>query len=93
MEAETVPDEEDVLEMIYTIIDALLRRKNFVEVNQILASTRVSDLSILQLVALVSITRSAKDRLLSRPDFIKRVREHLTQKEPARVNALLADLE
>ena len=81
--------QEDHLDRIYSEVDALLCDGRFGAVDERLRTTDVASLPVVQLLALVSITEAASDRLAERRPFLARVRQHLTEVEPHRVDALL----
>ena len=89
-------DPDDGIEMIYTEVDALLRKSLFGDVDTLLAAldaTTMSSLSLIHVLAFVSITHAAREHLIARPAFMGRVRQHFTAIEPERTEGLLAGFE
>ena len=84
---------EDVLDAIYNDVDELLLAENFSEVDQVLDSLSLAEMSVVHILAYLSITSQAKECLKARSKFAARVRDHLTKLEPTRVNELLSGLE
>jgi hypothetical protein len=85
-------DEDAAIDLIYTTIDAHLRAGQFATVDGVLSAVPL-DLPIVHLLAFVSISRAARDELSSWRPFVRRVRDHLTEVAPERVDRLLAHLE
>ena len=85
--------EEDLCDGIYRVVDSWFRRGMFYKADDLMRGLDLSRMSTLTILAVLSITSSAIDRLWDRPDYAKRVRAHLTQTEPGRVDDLLRGLE
>lgn len=85
-------DEDERIDIVYVGIDSRLRHGRFEEVDEILAGitdVQMAAMPIVCLLAWVSITHAAAHVLPDRPNFLARVRRHLEQVEPNRVEALL----
>lgn len=67
-------DPDDGVELIYTETDTLLRNGSFTEVDELLAAVDESKLPTLHLLAMVSITYAARDRVTARVGFVARGR-------------------
>ena len=86
--------DEDWIDRIYFEIDELMRANRFVRVDEILADpvNAPETLPILRSLALLSITRVAKNLLPAREEYARRVRAHFERVVPDRVEGLLAGL-
>lgn len=72
------PDSEDALDLIYFEFDLAFRQGRFDEADVALAATQPRDLvQPVLMLALMSITRVAKDKLPSRAAYVARVSEAL----------------
>jgi hypothetical protein len=84
---------DDRLDNIFNEIDRMFLDGDFERVENTLKYHLVSGSSIDVLIAYATITLSAKDNLVERKNFMSRVREEITKREPERVDALLQGLE
>lgn len=74
-------DEEVVLE-IYESCDALMRHGWFDVIDGLMETVDIERTTIVALLAMVSITSTAADRLPSRAAFVARVRAHIEKVRP-----------
>lgn len=77
---------------IYLRVDAMLRGGQFAAVDRLLRGLDCAALSVLRLLAYLSITSAARPHLLSRDDFAARVRERIERDDPKRAATLLRGL-
>lgn len=86
-------DPDEAIELIYAEVDALLRADSFTHVDELLGTVDTSALSVVHLLAFVSITYAPRDCLSARAGFVARVRQRFAKVEPDRVEELLAGFE
>jgi len=86
-------DDADGVFLIYTHVDALLSRGAFGEVDCALDLIEVYALPTVYLLALLSITEPARDKLTSRAAFARKVRSCIAKTEPGQVDDLLYGIE
>lgn len=85
---------EDAIDFIYSALNNAMTEGEFDAVDEVLDN--VVDFGANQtpvLLAYASITSVAKDKLLRRADYMRRLRAHLTETQPELVDALLDGLE
>lgn len=85
-----VPD--DAIDILFDHIDDLLIEGRFSECEDVLMMIDPKRLDTNLLVAALSITKAAADRLPSRVRFVQRVEHRLTELAPERLEALLGGL-
>ena len=85
-------DPDDGIDFIYSEIDTLLRRADFMRVDRILMALNMH-LPTVFLLAFLSITSSARQCLPGRTMLVRRVRDHLSATDPTRQRELLDGLE
>lgn len=86
-------DEESGIELIYTEVDQLLRGEAFSAVDELLNGVEVASYSVVVLLAFISITYAARDRLNEWAGFFTRARARIAELEPERVEELLSGFE
>ena len=90
----TREDSDDAIAFIYSEVDALLRKGEFGVVANLLSAIAPSEFDFVCLLGFVSITRAARVPLAeARSTFVARVRSHIAQRDPNRVDELLLGLE
>jgi hypothetical protein len=82
--------DDDEIDSIYAKFDALLRDERFAEVGGLLACVDVASLTVVHMLALISITYAARDKLPGRAAFVARARQRIADVDPGRVEGLLA---
>lgn len=80
-ELEARGSEEASLDLIYDAIDELLRKGSFAEVDRILQEISVSELSVDLLLALLTSTLPAADRLQHRDALFSRIQKSLRDRD------------
>jgi hypothetical protein len=83
---------DDAIDLLFTYVDNLLSQKKFSECDSFLLGVDADLLSVTLLVAIMSITFSAKDQLKERPLFIAKVEQHLQKVTPNRSSSLMEGL-
>lgn len=83
---------QDEIMEIYRTFDDLFRRGDFGLADHMLAHSGDSG-PIINLLAVLSITTTAKEKLPSRAGFALRVRERIVRDDPSRAEDLLRGLE
>lgn len=78
---------------ILSVFDDLFALGDFYRADALVANVDTSQLSPVMLVALLSATVSARDKLPSRSGLVHKARERLTRLCPERVEGLLRGLE
>ena len=68
---------DEALDLLFDLIDALLSAGQVGECNRILERIDVNALDVDTMIGLLSITLSAKERLVTRRDFLERVEAKL----------------
>ena len=75
-----MPDNtDDLLDLIFDRVDGMLLMGLFQDVDDELAAIDVSSKSPEELIAFLTVTLAAKDRLPSRGDFFRRTAEELSK--------------
>lgn len=84
---------EKALDLVFENLDDLFRAGKFDEADKILNVVDLNQLDTNLLSGFMSATYPARDKLISRPDFMKRVRVKLTELVPKRVDAIMKGLD
>lgn len=83
---------DDALDTLFREMDRLFRAGSFRECDSALEALDVKRLDTNTLVALLSVTRRASDKLAQRPSLVLRIERQFRQSEPNRADRLLAGL-
>lgn len=86
-------EEEDEVQRIYSRVDDRLRAGDFAQVDVWLRQALHHRMSTIRTLALVSITRAAKDKLSDREAYVRHARAQFAETDPDRVEELLVGLE
>jgi hypothetical protein len=81
------------IDHIFEHIDEKFQSGNFNEVNEMLKLIKIDNKTSYELIAYLSITLLAKDKLPYRTEFMAKVRERLEVITPDRVEKLMKGLE
>ena len=87
-----LPTVDSAIDTLFDQVDSAFMKGDFESVNTLLEKADVGEWTTDMLIALLSITLSAKEHLPVRTEFVSRVENHLreTMKEPpSRVERLL----
>ena len=85
--------DDSVIDLIFNNFDIEFRAGNFNKVDSILEDLDIDKLNTVLLIAILSITHSARDKLCSRECFIRRIRAKFEKTESHRVDRLLKNYE
>lgn len=86
-------DVDKAIDILFEYVDDLLLAGEFAEVDEFLQAARMSELSKTLIVATLSITLAAKDKLHSREGFYYQALNHLhTYFHPTEISSLLKGL-
>ena len=83
---------DPAVDLVFDHFDELLDCGKFREADEALAAVDVKRLDSNLMVALLTITRAAKDRLRRRADLVRRIEARLIADAPERTKELLAGL-
>lgn len=81
-------DIDDRIDVIYSRVDDDLCAGRFGEVDSDLLALEVEKMTTVEVLAYLSITKAAEDKLPNRARFATRAREHIEREEPAQAAAL-----
>lgn len=84
-----VDGDDDAIDAIYSNVDGLLRAAQFDEVDGLLRAIDADSVPIVRLLAFMSISHVARDRVTAWESFYARVRERIQREHPDRVDELL----
>jgi hypothetical protein len=86
--------EDQAMDLIYATIDRMLRAGKFGSVGDLLDAVEPGpDDNLMLLLALASITNTARDRIPAYARYVARLRRWLESREPNRVDYLLRGFE
>lgn len=82
-------ESDAAIDILFPKIDALFRAGEFAVADDVLRAVDVARLNTSLMVAVLAITRAAKDKLPHREVLLQRIERRLTRAEPVRVERLL----
>jgi len=84
--------EDVIVDDLFSYLDYLLDEGKFDECNEFLKAIKVDEESIVYLIAILSYTLSAKDKLDYRRELVNIVEKHFNETVPDRAERLLRGL-
>lgn len=84
---------DEKIDSIFQLFDRLFLEGAFSDADKVLEEYHIEDLYLTEIVAILSITNSAKDKLYNRQDFLEKAKKRLGKICPSRVEKLLESLE
>jgi len=90
--ADDAGNDEDALLALYCGVDEMLRDGEFYACDEAIGSIKLESRSTVVLLGLLSITRTASDKLASRDAMAKKVCRIIHERDPARETELLRGL-
>ena len=93
MQLEEQGDEDGALDLIYDSVYEMCRVGEFMKLNEFLRCIRLEDCSINIWLGILTSTHPAKNKLPYRSEFFTKVKDHLKETDPNRVEDLLRGLE
>jgi hypothetical protein len=84
---------DEAIDMVLDRFDELLHAGEFREADEVLSAVDVKRIDSHVMVALMAITRPAKDKLIRRKELLRRIESALNAEAPGRADELLAGLQ
>lgn len=83
---------DEAVDLVFSTFDELLCNGKFVECDHVISSLKPEILDDNCIVAILTVTWAAKEKLATRAGFVERAEKHLREIEPERVERLLVGL-